>query len=63
MVSEVSAVDVIHDEVQILSILKRIADIDEKGVSNSGEESALVHDRVYWFFRYDFRLVHLLHRK
>lgn len=47
MVSEVSAVDVIHDEVQILSILKGIADIDEKGMSNSGEESALVHDGVY----------------
>jgi hypothetical protein len=47
MISEVSAVDVIHDEVQILSILNGIADVDEKGVSNSGEESALVHDRVY----------------
>jgi hypothetical protein len=63
MISEVTAVDVIHDKVQILSILKSIADIDEKGVSNSGEESALVHDGVYRLFRYDFRLVHLLHRK
>lgn len=47
MVSEVTAVDVIHDEVQIFPILKGIADVDEKGVSNSGEEGALVHDRVY----------------
>ena len=44
---EVSPVDIIHDKIQIFPILEGIANIDEKGVSNSGKQGALVHDRVY----------------
>ena len=35
MITEVSAVDVVHDEIDVLSVLKGVSHIDEKGVSNA----------------------------
>ncbi len=35
MITEVSAVDVVHDEIDVLSVLKGVSHIDEKGVSDA----------------------------
>ncbi len=61
MITEVSAVYVVHYEINVLSVLKGICHIDEKGVSDSRQKVPFVHDRTNGFFEDDFGFVHLFH--
>lgn len=63
VVSQVSAVDVVHDEVEILSVLEGVVHVDEEWVADPGEQVAFVHDRVDGLLHDDLGLVHLLHRE
>jgi hypothetical protein len=43
MVAEISAVEVVHDEVEVFSILEGAADVDQEGVTQLAEEFFLVY--------------------
>lgn len=61
MISQISAVYVVHDEIDVLSVLKGIGHIDEKMVSNSSQKVSLVHYRADGLFEDDFGFVHFFH--
>lgn len=61
MVPEITAVDVVHGQVEVFPILKGVADVDEKGVAQSCQEAALVHHGINRFLCNDFGLVHFFH--
>lgn len=63
MVSQVSAVDVVHDEVKVLSVLEGVVHVDEEGMADPGQEVAFIHDRVDRLLHDDLGLIHLLHRE
>lgn len=46
VVTKVSAIDVVHGQVEVFPILEGVADVDEEGMAQSCEEGALVHDGV-----------------
>ena len=63
MVTKITTGHVVDDEVQILSVLKRILHVDEEGMVELAEEFLLIHDRVDTAFGDDPRLGHFFHRE
>lgn len=61
VVSQVTPVDVLHQQIQVLPVLKGSDHVDDEGVLELGQQRALVHDRVDGLLLDDFGLVHLLH--
>ena len=59
MVSEISTGQIVHDQVQILSILERIVHIDKKRIVQPGQDVSLIHDRFDATFGYDTCFAHL----
>ena len=46
MITEVATVDIVHDEIDVLSVLECVGHIDEKWVFDSRQKISLVHDRT-----------------
>lgn len=44
VVPQIAAVDVVHDQVEVLPILEGAVHVDEEGVPDPGQQVALVHD-------------------
>lgn len=42
--AKVTAINVVHDEVEVLPVLEGVVHVDEEGVSEFSEQFALVHD-------------------
>ena len=61
MVAEVATWQVVHDQVEILSILKRVVHIDDEGVLELRQNLPLVDDRLDTALRDDSGFAHFLH--
>lgn len=62
MIPQITTIKIIHNQKQILPILKREADIYQEGMPQLSQKFSLVHDWVNRLFLDDLRLVHFLHR-
>ena len=62
MITEVTTIEQVHDQEQVLSILEGVVHVYYEGVVQLCEDLALVHDRLYASFRYNSSLGHFLHR-
>lgn len=63
MISQITPVQIIHDQVEVLPILKSIANVDQKWMVEPTQKLSLVHHRTHWLFVNNFHLTHLLHSK
>jgi hypothetical protein len=61
MVPEVSSIQQIHHQIQVLSVLESIVHIDQEGVVELGEYLSLVHNRLDTALGDDPGFRHLLH--
>lgn len=61
MVSEVASVEIVHDEVEVLPILKGVDHVDQEGVTKFCQKLPLVEDRSYRFFANNFGFAHEFH--
>ena len=62
MVAQISADQQIHDEIQILSILKGIGHVDDVGMLELRKQLPLIQHRMDALLADDLGLMHLLHR-
>ena len=58
MVSEVTSIEVVSDDVQLLVVLEGVEHVDYEGVVEAGEDEAFVHDRLDTLFLNEFYLGH-----
>ena len=63
VVSEITAKEEVHDEIQIHGVLERIVDIHNELTLNQRQQLEFVHDTRYTFLGNNSRLGHLFHRK
>ena len=61
MVPEVTTVQKIHDEVQVLTVLKCIVHVDEERIMKLRKDLPLVHDRFHASFCENSGFAHFLH--
>jgi hypothetical protein len=59
--SKISAVSIICNQIQNLSILKGIMQVSNERTINSWKNVSLVHYLFYWLFCYNLLLKHLFH--
>ena len=58
VVTKVTPAQVVHDQVQVLPVLKRIVHVDEERVLQAGQDVPLVHDRFHAAFSDNSGLAH-----
>ena len=63
VVAEISAVEVIHHEIEVLLILEGVGDVDKEGVHQFAEEFLLVHHGSHRLLVYYLHFAHLFHRE
>ena len=63
VVSQVTAGQVIHNQVKVLTILKGVVHVNDEGILELGQDLSFIDDGLDTAFRDDARLAHLLHRK
>ena len=61
VVTEVSAREQVHHQIQILAILEGVVHVDDEGILEHGENLAFVHDRFDAALGDDSCLGHLFH--
>lgn len=62
MIPQVPTIQKIHHEVQILSVLKGVVHVYDKGVLQSAQKQSLVHNAADRLLANNLGLHHLLHR-
>ena len=61
MIPQITSIKVIHNEIEVLSILKTIDHIDKKRMTQFWEMFSLIQYWSNWFFVYDFSFTHQFH--
>ena len=63
VVSEIAAAQVVHDQVKVLSVLKRVVHIHNERILELGQDLSLIDHGLHAALRDDASLAHLLHRE
>ena len=61
VVTEITARQIVHNQIEVLSVLERIVHVDDEQILKLGEDLPLVNDRLDTALGDDPRLGHLLH--
>ena len=61
VIPQISSIQIIHYEIEILSVLEGGFHIDQKRVIEICQKCSLVHDRIYRFLINDLRFLHFFH--
>jgi hypothetical protein len=61
VVPQISSIEQVHHQVQILSILEGIVHVHDEGVVQLRQNLPFIHDRLYTSLRYNSGFGHLLH--